>query len=350
MVRLGIIGCGTMARTHLSTKEKLSGRAHYTAFADTDFGRAERMANQAGNAVSVKDFHDMLDQVDALILAVPHDLHFDIASVCLQAGKHVLLEKPLAVTEDECEALVAADTSPDPVLMVGYIMRHDNLWTEMGRLIKEEVYGKAFQVSIWTEQYTDTSRGEWLGQAAKLGGGQLFSHGCHYVDLLLDWMGRPETGTHLGTNLGTPWMEREGTSSMTIKFAGGAMGYHMGTWGARGSRHSYAVHAHCTEGMLELNHANRTISLHRDKSGGDLPSLESIPADTKNRISPSEVVIYCDEKVGKPAYSQLSVFIDCIEKKEKPAISAKASMASLRTIWRLYEAEEKGVVADLRTI
>jgi predicted dehydrogenase len=300
------------------------------------------MAAKVEGAEAFADYRDMFDKVDAVILAVPHDLHFEMGKSCLEAGKHLLLEKPLALTKAECEELVAADKSPDPVLMVGYIMRHDPLWTEMGRLIKEEVYGKAFQVSIWTEQYTDTSRGAWIGQADKLGGGQLFSHGCHYVDLMLDWMGKPESGTHIGTNLGTPWMEREGTSNMSIKFAD--------TWGARGSRHGYAVHAHCTEGMLELNHKGRTISLHRDKSGGDLPALEAAKEDKAAEVSPTETIIYRDESAGKPAYEQLIAFIDCIENKKKPEISAAASMPSLNTIWALYEAEEKGIVADLSRI
>ncbi|MHC4872276.1 MAG: Gfo/Idh/MocA family protein, partial [Planctomycetota bacterium] len=215
MIKLGLIGCGSIANTHIATAERLSEKAVFTAFADI----AENMAAKVEGAEAFADYRDMFDKVDAVILAVPHDLHFEMGMTCLEAGKHLLLEKPLALTKAECEELVAADKSPDPVLMVGYIMRHDPLWTEMGRLIKEEVYGKAFQVSIWTEQYTDTSRGAWMGQADKLGGGQLFSHGCHYVDLMLDWMGKPESGTHIGTNLGTPWMEREGTSNMSIKFA-----------------------------------------------------------------------------------------------------------------------------------
>ena len=79
-----------------------------------------------------------------------------------------------------------------------------------------------------------------------LGGGQLFSHGCHYIDILLAWMGQPVSGTHLGTNFGTPWMEGEGTSNVSLKFANGALGYHFGTWGAKGTRLRYSFHAHCT--------------------------------------------------------------------------------------------------------
>ena len=73
--------------------------------------------------------------------------------------------------------------------------------------------------------------------------GQLFSHGCHFIDILLHFLGEPVSGVHVDTNFGTPWMEREGTSDVSLRFASGAVGYHGGTWGAMGTRLGYAFHA-----------------------------------------------------------------------------------------------------------
>lgn len=349
MVRMGMIGCGTMAGSHARTLAPLAQRMRFTAFADIDLARAQTAAATVPGAVATADYRDILPHVDALVIAVPHDLHYAIGMTCLKAGKHLLMEKPLALTEAECRELIAADTSPEPVLMLGYVMRHDPLWKQMGDYIRDRTYGDVFHVSIWTEQYTDTSRGAWLGEAKRLGGGQLFSHGCHYIDLLLHWLGEPVCGTHVGTNLGTPWMEREGTSNVSLKFASGATAYHFGTWGARGSRLHYAVHAHCTEGMLELDHAAGTIALHRDKSGGDLPALESLAAAGEKPEAPNRVVIYRHpDKSGKAVVQQMEAFLDCIERKRKPEISAAASLRSLQVIWRLYEAETRNAFADLR--
>lgn len=351
MVRMGMIGCGKMADAHQKGLVSLKNRMQFTGFADVVKERAEKAAETAGGAVAATDYRDILDHVDAIILALPHHLHHSVGLTCLKAGKHLLMEKPLALKEEECEELVAADTSPDPVLMVGYVMRHDPLWTKMGELIREKTYGEVFHVSIWTEQYTDLSRGAWIGKADQVGGGQLFSHGCHYIDLLLHWLGEPVHGTHVGTNLCTPWMEREGTSNVSLKFKSGATGYHFGTWGARGSRLRYSVHAHCADGMLELNHVDRTITLHRDKSGGDLPALESELAKGERLEDPKQAVIYRGEPHAKKAVvEQTESFLDCIENKKKPEISAAASLPGLRLIWKLYEAEEKGIVADLSSI
>jgi predicted dehydrogenase len=350
-----MIGCGVMAANHVRSLEPLRDRMRFTAFADLEIDRAKAAAEASGGALAVTDYRQMLDEVDAVIVALPHDLHFPVGMLCLGRGKHVLMEKPLALTEKECRAFIAADRSPDPVLMLGYVMRHDPLWKEFGRLVRERVYGQAFHVSIWTEQYSDTSRGAWIGEARRLGGGQLFSHGCHYIDLLLHWMGKPVAGTHVGTNLCTPWMEREGTSNVSIKFASGATAYHFGTWGARGTKLGYAVHAHCEQGMLELDYAAGTITLHQDHTGGDLPSLDAARIEAAKRgeslPDPTAEVIYRRKgKAEKAVVSQIAAFLDCIEFKRKPEITAAASLPSLQVIWKLYEAEDKGVVADLRKI
>lgn len=352
MIRVGMIGCGSMAASHVRSLDPLRERMRFTAFADIELDRARKVAEAVGGgALAFTDFRDIFPHVDAIVIALPHDLHYPIGKECLAARKHLLMEKPLALTREECRALVALDRSPDPVLMVGYIMRHDPLWKKMGEYIRSGTYGQVFHVSIWTEQYTDTSRGAWLGEARRLGGGQLFSHGCHYVDLLLHWMGAPLCGTHVGTNLGTPWMEREGTSNVSLKFKSGATGYHFGTWGARGSRLRYSVHAHCTEGMLELDRLAGTIILHRDKSGGDLPALQALAAPGESVDSAKQVVVCRQEgSGGKPVVAQMAAFLDCIEHRKRPELSAAASIPSLETIWRLYEAEESNRVADLSDI
>ena len=252
---MGMIGCGQMSASHLSNLSSLANRMRFTAFADIDLARAQKAAANIPGAVAAADYRDILEHVDAVIIALPHDLHYSIGMDCLKAGKHILMEKPLALTETECKEFIAADKSPDPVLMVGYVMRHNPLWQKFGEIIRSKTYGEVFHVSIWTEQYTDTSRGAWLGQARRVGGGQLFSHGCHYIDLLLSWLGDPVCGTHVGTNLGTPWMEKEGTSNVSLKFKNGATAYHFGTW--RAGRTALFWHAIAQRACLNWPRAQR---------------------------------------------------------------------------------------------
>ncbi|MEJ7768423.1 MAG: hypothetical protein WKF89_11475 [Chitinophagaceae bacterium] len=123
-------------------------------------------------------------------------------------------------------------------------------------------------------------------------------------------------------------MEKEGTSDVSIEFANGALGYHMGTWGARGARLGYAFHAHCTDGMLEADFGTGQLRLLR---WGQEPEvlLETDPSSK-----------YMDR--------EMQHFISCVESGTAPRTDGPDSLAGLRVIWRLYEAEEQNVIADLR--
>jgi len=325
MIRLAVIGCGGMSRAHVGRFNQ-GGRSRVVATVDVDEERAQQAASHFEGAKAVTDYREIIDEVDAGLIVLPHHLHHPVGMALLNAGKHVLMEKPMANSEKECLELIEASERNERTLMVGYCQRFNPLVVRLKELLDEQAYGDCFQISIWTEQHTERSPDNWMCRAATLGGGQFFSHGCHYVDLLLWYLGRPIEGTHMGTNYGTPWMEKEGTSHVCIKFSNNAIGYHAGTWGAKGSRLRYSIHAHCTEAMLDAFLSDGKLILHQ---GRDETILMESPTD-------------------KRTADEMSHFLDCIETGQRPITSARESLQGLRVIWRLYEAEEKGAVADLR--
>ena len=327
-VKLALIGCGGMSATHLQRFHLLSDRLRLVAAVDVDETKARQVQEHLPGVVVATDYRSVLDQVDAVLIVLPHHLHHAVAKHCLEAGKHVLLEKPMANSEAECLDLIATAARLDRILMIAYCMRFHPVVAAMKNELDNQSFGEVFQVSIWTEQMTRYPPGHWGHRAATLGGGQLFSHGCHYIDILLWYLGEPVSGTHLGTNTGTPWMEREGTSNVTMRFAGNRLGYHFGTWGARGTRLRYSIHAHCSEGMIEADVSDHRLLAH---AGGERKLLMENEAGA-----------------GKHTENEMAHFIDCIEHGQKPLTDGEASLQSLRVIWKLYEAEERDVVADLR--
>ena len=333
ITRLGIIGCGGMAKAHTQHFDELRDRMRVVATVDIDKDRAEGAASLFEDARAETDYKRILDDVDAVLIALPHHLHHPVGLECFAAGKHVLMEKPLANTERECQEIIAASEKSERTLMIGYVMRFNPMVRELKRLIEEKTYGECFQVSIWTEQLTYRDGDTWLNHAKLLGGGQLFSHGCHYIDLLLWYLGNPVEGTHIGTNLGTPWMEREGTSNVSMKFEQGRLGYHFGTWGARGTRLRYSFHAHCEKGMLEIAFHDGNLILH---GGGE--------EDARDRKE--EILMHEEEK--KNLGRQMSHFLDCVETGQEPEPNGRDSLQGLRVIWRMYEAEDAHRIADLK--
>ena len=332
MIRMALIGCGGMGNAHRRALELLRDRVRMTAAVDPDEARARAAAQALGCDTTASDHHQVLDDIDAAIVATPHHLHHPVGMDLLRAGKHVMMEKPMANTEAQCLALIRAAEDGGLTFMVAYCMRFHPVVVEMARLIRARTYGDPFQLSIWTEQHTQREPGSWIHRKETLGGGQLFSHGCHYIDILLHWMGNPVEGTHIGTNFGTPWMEGEGTSNVTIRFDNGALGYHFGTWGAQGTRLKYSFHAHCTGGMLEGQISTGRLILHRD---------------AEEEATGRERLLF-EAEPGKHVQHELSHFVDCIESGQRPVTDGARSLQSLRVIWRLYEAEQRGTVADLR--
>lgn len=341
-IRMGIIGCGGMANMeHSHGLGQLSDIMTLTAACDVELERAERMLEHMGKQGEVKaakDYRDILDDVDAVLIALPHDLHYEVGMACLLAGKHVLMEKPLANTDDECTELIRTAEKAGLVLMTAYPVPFWPSVEKLKALIDTKAYGDIFHLSIWTEQLTMPEEGHWINSAKRLGGGQFFSHGCHYIDLMLRILGKPVKGTHMGTNRGTPWMEKEGTSDVVIEFENGALGYHFGTWGARGTRLGWSIHAHCTEGMLELHLSEGKMYLH---TNGKL--------EADGQISGPEVEVLLDNSnQGKLTQHEIRHFLDCILNGTRPIVDGPRSIQGLRVIWRLYEAEQNNTIADLR--
>ena len=327
-IKLGIIGCGGMEKAHERGLGPLADQVKIAAVCDVVEERAKQAKDLLHADAAVTDYRALLPFVDAVLIVLPHHLHHAVGRDCLKAGKHVLMEKPLANTEADCLDLIHLSKKVNRTLMVGYVQRYNPLVLKTLELMKSGVIGTPFQVSIWTEQYTRFPEDKsWGHKIATLGGGQFFSHGCHYVDLLLWFLGRPLRGFHLGTNFGTPWMEKEGTSNAVFEFSNGATAYHFGTWGAKGSRLRYAIHVHGTEGMIDTR-------LHEGKV-------------YINKFSDGEKLVF-EADSSKHTQGEMTHFLDCIRTGKEPLTDGPGSLQTLRVIWRMYEAEAKNVCADLR--
>lgn len=332
-IRLGIVGCGGMTDNHEMGFHSLQDICEVTATCDIIESRAERMAKAVGAGYYTTDYKTMTDYVDAVLVVLPHQLHFECGMFFLEHDKHVLMEKPLCNTEEECLTLADTAKERDLILMCAYPVRYWKGIAKLKELLDSGEYGEIYQMSIWTEQYTDTENLPWVASAKNLGGGQLFSHGCHYIDLLLWFLGEPISGVHFGTNKGTPWMEREGNSNVILTFENNVMAYHFGTWGARGTTHDYDFQVFTDKGFFEYNRATSKLIYRQD--------LGPNPGDARE-------IVWDFRDSSKQTQYENRHFLECILEHKKPLTDAYSAIQSLRVIWKLYEAEENNCIADLR--
>jgi len=121
LLRLAVIGVGYLGRQHARILSSLPD-AELVAVVDTNRARAEEIAAAHGTR-AISDYREVVDQVDAVTIAVPTKLHHDIAVACLSAGIPVLVEKPMARSPAEAEAMIAVARQADVALAVGHTER-----------------------------------------------------------------------------------------------------------------------------------------------------------------------------------------------------------------------------------
>ncbi|MBE5869127.1 MAG: Gfo/Idh/MocA family oxidoreductase [Lachnospiraceae bacterium] len=339
-IRLGLIGCGGMMKNHISGVNYLKDKVELTAVCDIIRERAEDVASVLDNPYITTDYKDMVEYVDAVLVALPHDLHYECGVFFARHKKHVLMEKPLCNSEEECQTLINVCEEEGVVLMCAYPVRFWPGINKLKAMVDSGEYGKVIMMSIWTEQLTICAEGGW-GNSARLGGGQFFSHGCHYVDIMLWFLGNPVKGMHFGTRVGTPWLMKEGTSAATIQFESGAIGYHAATWGARGTKMGYDFQIHTEKAMLEYDHYAGEVRVYNDE-------VEHKPGEADEGHGKYEVVWRREREMSKETEYEISHFVDCINDGTKPLTDGYSTLQGLRVIWAMYDAEKHNVVADLR--
>ncbi len=338
-IRLGLIGCGGMMKQH-AKGFNLVENVEITAVCDVIKEKAEEVASVLDNPYVTTDYTTMVDYVDAILCVLPHDLHFSCGVFFARHKKHILMEKPLCNTEEECLRLIEICEEEKVVLMCAYPVRYWPGIIKLKELVDSGEYGKVIQMSVWTEQLTKTAECSWFSDS-RLGGGQFFSHGCHYVDLLLWFLGKPVMGSHFGSKVGTPWLLKEGTSVTIFKFESGALGYHGATWGARGTRLGYDFQIQMEKGMLDYDHKTGIIRLYDS-------SIEHIPGELEQEGF--KEIWRREGELTKETQHELRHFLDCIHTGKKPLTDGRTSLEGLKVIWKMYEAEKNGMVADLRDI
>jgi myo-inositol 2-dehydrogenase / D-chiro-inositol 1-dehydrogenase len=143
-LRIGVIGAGLMGSTHVRILSASVAAAEVVAVSDTIAGNAERIAQEAGVQAVHPDAHDLIGdpQVEAVVIASPAETHDEFTLACLQAGKPVLCEKPLAASAHACRRVLDAEVAIGRrLIQVGFMRRFDPGYADMKRRLDAGVVG-----------------------------------------------------------------------------------------------------------------------------------------------------------------------------------------------------------------
>ncbi len=186
MMRIGIVGAGIIGVSHKNAIMKNS-RCILAAVCDIAIEKAKKLV-EGTNIPVYSDYKEMAQKeaLDAVILNLPHFLHKDVAVFFLERKIAVLVEKPMANSVAECDAMIAASVESGTPLVVGHVQRYFASYRALRELIQSEKIGK---LCIVTESrnifYFAQTRPGWFWEKEKSGGGIAMNYGAHSIDKLL---------------------------------------------------------------------------------------------------------------------------------------------------------------------
>ncbi|HHV62442.1 MAG TPA: Gfo/Idh/MocA family oxidoreductase [Firmicutes bacterium] len=348
-IRVGVIGTSGIAMgVHLPAYAELPG-VEIIAVCDIDENSLQRAASQYNVAHAFTDYRKMLElkDLDAVTVATPNYLHAPITIAALNAGKHVLCEKPLATNATEAQAMADAAERANRVLMVGVNNRFRDESLKLKRIIDSGGLGRIYAGRTgWIRRRGVPYWGAWFMDKAKAGGGPLIDLGVHMLDLAWWLMGKPEPVSVVGStyheienyhivewDTGDPVLsgaparaqERktydvEDAAFAFIRFSNNATLSLAVTW------------------ALNTNKEHYYCDLYGNKAGASLWPL-TIYGEQDGVLTDTHIKV--DEKV-KSHKAEVAHFIDCIRHGRTPMCPASDGVAVMRMLDAIYKSAESG--------
>jgi UDP-N-acetyl-2-amino-2-deoxyglucuronate dehydrogenase len=229
VIRVGVVGVGAIAPFHLEAYLTFPLRCAVVALADIVPEKCPKAVERFGlEAACFESHRQLLDEADVDLVSVctPPGTHAEIAIDVLRSGRHVLVEKPMAASLEECDAMLAAKRQSGKLLSVIAQNRFRTDHWRLAQLFASGAAGKVLHAqvdSLWwrgPNYYDLWWRGTWEGE----GGGPTLNHAVHHIDLLLWMMGAPVEVRAMMANVAHENSEVEDLSSALLRFPGGALG------------------------------------------------------------------------------------------------------------------------------
>jgi predicted dehydrogenase len=306
-IRVGVIGIGNMGQHHTRVLSRLKD-VELVGVSDVN---VERGLDTAGKyrIRFFEDYLDLIKQVDAVCIAVPTRLHHAVGMACLQAGVHVLIEKPIAASIAEAESLVNEAAASDCILQVGHIERFNPAFQELHKVLKtEELLAlEARRMSPYSQRANDVS--------------VVLDLMIHDIDLLLELAGSSVvTLSARGSRA---------SSSGYLDYVTATLGFANGIVATLTSskvthRKIRTITAHCKQSLTEADFLNNEILIHRQT--------------TANCLTDHGQVLYRQdgliEKVYtsniEPLHAELEHFVNCVRGGEQPSVGGEQALKALR--------------------
>ncbi len=336
-----VVGCGVISDTHIEAIRSLPN-ARLLAVCDTVPERAQAKATQYG-VEACTDYAALLqrEDVDVVNIVVPSGLHAELGIKAAQAGKHVITTKPIDVTLEKIDALIAACADNGVKLAAVHQLRSYPVFRRAWEAIREGRLGRLLWGTAtvpWFRSHAYYDRG-WQGTKALDGGGALMNQSIHYIDLLIWMMGQVAEVGGFADNLAHD-IEVEDIGTAALKFTSGAHGVVQGTT-LTYEGHPARLEIHGSQGNIVFMGEDLGLwqvegeESFRDPAAGRLKGGASEPAAGMLGLA---VDAHAD---------QIGDVLAAIEQKREPRMKGQEARRAVELILAIYESSQERKVVSL---
>ncbi|WP_408011082.1 Gfo/Idh/MocA family protein [Pseudalkalibacillus sp. A8] len=343
-IRVGIIGTGSISHEHLDAYRKQSD-AEIFAICDQQKARAEQVASQYSVPHVFDNYEEMLELEDlnAVSICTWNYTHADIAIAALQAGKHVLIEKPIAIRVEEAERIQEAAREAGTVVQVGVVRRFDPNTQMMKQFTDGGMFGEFYYAKTSFLRRAGNPGG-WFADKQKSGGGPLIDIGIHVIDLCWYLMGKPKpisisanTYYELGNRSNIQHVSFykaadydpnqnnvEDLANAIIRFENGASLMVDVSYTLHASKDETTVKLYGTKGGLEIEPELKMMTEKHNTMLNVFPQTDSPTLDVKQAFT-----------------REIDHFIQCCQTGETPISSLDDGVEMMRILNGIYESAGK---------
>jgi myo-inositol 2-dehydrogenase / D-chiro-inositol 1-dehydrogenase len=336
-VKVGIIGSQFQADIHAASFQIMAEEAEVVAVASPTPGHAEELARRYGIQRVFHDYREMLQEKDLEMITItaPNWLHKQMTCDAARAGKHVVCEKPLAMTIEEADEMIDTCRREGVLLLYAEELFFTPKYVKAKEMADQGAFGKVHLVKQ-SEKHSGP-HSDWFWDVTRSGGGVLMDMGCHGIAFCYWFLGRPKISSvlcHLGTYVHAAKTIGEDEAVCILEFENGAMGIVEDSWTRQGGmddRIEVYGAGGVTYANLHMGNALPTFSEH-----GFGYAVEKAPT-TKGWSYPVFEELW---NYGFP--QEMRHFARCVRGKETPDATVDDGKVVLETLYACYASAGQG--------
>ncbi len=318
---IAIIGCGAVTeRGHLPATVKLD-RGRVTLLVDKNRSRAEELAGRFNVPHVADDYTQVFDQIDAAIVALPHHLHAPVSIEFLKRGVHVLVEKPMALSVVECDAMIEAAQQSGATLAVGIMRRFLPSYQFVKAIVDTGFLGRIESFDIREGfVYKWPVASDFFFRKETAGGGVLVDTGAYTMDTVNYWFGNCKSLEYLDDSRGGV----EANCEIHLKMENGVEGY-VELSRTRDLRNTAIIRGET--GTIEVSVRSSSISIHPDGLSGNVVG----------NVLEAQTTALKGESLVDLLEAEIEDWVEAITSKREPRVPGEEGRKSVALIEACYK-------------